>query len=123
MSEQRYANGQYSAPELRFNGEKVQDNEATNQTYQIPQRLADIINNELGNSSAQLRVMYVLVGTKEGFRISEKWICERTGLSPTSYRRARADLENIGWITHTQYESITINFDEIYKHGKAHSDS
>lgn len=123
MSEKRIANGQYSAPELKFNGEKVQDNEATNQTYQIPQHLADIINKELGDSSAQIKVMYVLVGTKEGFRITEKWICDRTGLAPNSYRRARAALEKIGWITHTQYESITINFDEIYKCGKAHSDS
>ena len=46
------------APELKFTGQKPEG-----QYYAIPQSLADIIFNELGNSSAQLRIMMVLIGT------------------------------------------------------------
>lgn len=87
------------APILCFNGSKTQGN-TTNQTYQIPQKLADIIFNTLGNSSAQLRIMLVLCGTKEGFSISEKWILERTGLQHASYVSARKSLVDRGWLTH-----------------------
>ena len=87
------------APILCFNGSKTQDN-TTNQTYQIPQKLADIIFNTLGNSSAQIRIMLVLCGTKEGFSISEKWMLERTGLQHASYVSARKSLVDRGWLTH-----------------------
>lgn len=123
MSEQRFANGQYSAPELKFNGDKFQGNEATNQFYQIPQYLADIINRELGNSSAQLKIMNTLVGTKEGFHISEKWMLDRTGLAHSSYIEARKKLIEKGWLSLDAYKTITVNFDEIHRQGKAHSDS
>lgn len=39
--------------------------------YELPQNLMDIIFAESGNSSAQLKVMIVLIGTKSGFSISE----------------------------------------------------
>jgi hypothetical protein len=68
---------------------------------------------ELGNSSAQLRVMIVLIGTKPGFAISEKWICDRTGLVQSSYNRARTALINKGWITLEEGKSITVNFKKI----------
>ena len=53
----------------------------------------DIIFSTLGNSSAQLRIMIVLIGTKPGFGISEKWILDITGLTERSYERARDSLE------------------------------
>ena len=101
------------APVLKFNGAKTQDN-TTNQSYQIPQHLADIIFKELGNSSAQLRIMMVLCGTKEGFAISEKWILERTGLQHASYINARKALVAKGWLVHEESKGITINFNVIY---------
>ena len=73
----------YKAPSLQFRSEKDQDNK-TNQVYMIPQRLADIIFNVLGNSSAQIKIMMVLCGTKEDFFISTKWMTKRTGLSQQS---------------------------------------
>lgn len=97
------------APTLKFNGHKNKG-----QFYQIPQDLADIIFNELGNSSAQLRIMMVLLGTKEGFNISDKWICERTGLQHPSYINARKALVKKGWLTHEAAKGITVNINAIY---------
>lgn len=100
------------APELRFNGAK-----GGGQFYQVPQELADIIFKELGNASAQLRIMLVLLGTKEGFKISEKWILDRTGLLHASYIKARQALVNRGWITHEESKGITVNINAIYNRG------
>lgn len=97
------------APTLKFNGKKQ-----AGQFYQIPQELADIIFTKLGNSSAQLRIMIVLLGTKEGFKISDKWICERTGLQHPSYITARKALVKRGWLTHEPAEGITVNIAAIY---------
>lgn len=99
------------APVLMFSGEKAQN---VPNTYQIPQNLADIIFKKLGNSSAQLRVMLVLIGTKEGWSVSEKWILDRTGLQHASYLSARKALSDRGWITLEPSKSITVNFDVIY---------
>ena len=98
------------APTLQFDSGK----DLSKQHYAIPQDLADIIFNELGNSSAQLRIMMVLIGTKEGFNISDKWICDRTGLQHPSYINARKALVKRGWITHEPAQGITVNFKVIY---------
>lgn len=96
------------APELKFSGKKPEG-----QYYTIPQNLADIIFNKLGNSSAQLRIMIVLIGTKQGFKISEKWILDRTGLLHASYIKARQELVKRGWLSHNEAEGITVNFNAI----------
>ena len=107
----------YTAPSLHFNGAKDQDNK-TNQVYMIPQRLADIIFNVLGNSSAQIKIMMVLCGTKEGFFISGKWMRGRTGLAPQSYSAALKKLVQRGWVNHRNYQTIRVNFDKIYEDGR-----
>ncbi len=100
------------APTLHHNGEKEN---GSNNFYKIPQELADIVFKELGNASAQLRIMLVLIGTKpESFNISDKWICDRTGLLHPSYITARKALVNRGWLTHDPAKGITVNFDVIY---------
>lgn len=96
------------APELRFNGTK-----GKGQFYQLPQDLMDKVFKELGNSSAQLRIMIVLLGTKEGFKISDKWICDRTGLQHPSYVTARKALVARGWLEHDPAKGITINIAAI----------
>ena len=75
------------APTLEYNG--VKSRVEKEQYYQIPQALADAVFSVLGNSSAQLRIMLVLIGTKPGFHISQKWILQRTGLKERSYIEAR----------------------------------
>lgn len=104
------------APELSFQGQK--DN---GQFYKIPQELADIIFTKLGNSSAQLRIMLVLIGTKEGFNISDKWICERTGLLHPSYVNARKALVKRGWLIHKPAEGITVNLSAIYEENRGNT--
>jgi hypothetical protein len=61
--------------------------------------------------------MLVLLGTKEGFKISEKWILERTGLLHASYIKARQALVNRGWLTHEESKGITVNINTIYNRG------
>ena len=62
--------------------------------------------------------MLVLIGTKpESFNISDKWICERTGLLHPSYIKARKALVEKGWLTHNPAKGITVNFDVIYNCG------
>ena len=99
------------APTLQHKGNKESGN---NNFYKIPQELADIVFKELGNASAQLRIMLVLIGTKPGFKISDAWICERTGLLHASYINARKALVSRGWLTHEPSSGITVNFDAIY---------
>ena len=74
--------------------------------------------NVLGNSSAQIKIMMVLCGTKEGFFISGKWMQGRTGLSPQSYSSALKKLVKRGWVTHRNYQTIRVNFDKIYEDGR-----
>lgn len=88
------------APILQHNGSKM----VGKQYYALSQSIMDIIFRELGNASAQLRIMIVLIGTKPNdFRISEKWICDRTGLTERSYIRARDELIKRGWLSHIPY--------------------
>lgn len=103
------------APTLYHYGNKSM-NEGE-QFYLIPQALADIVFNELGNASAQLRIMIVLLGTKPGFNISQKWILDRTGICEKSYLEARKALVKRGWLTHTKEESIIVNISKIYADG------
>lgn len=74
--------------------------------------------NVLGNSSAQIKIMMVLCGTKEGFFISGKWMQGRTGLPPQSYSSALKKLVKRGWVTHRNYQTIRVNFDKIYEDGR-----
>lgn len=99
------------APILKFNGNKERG-EAN--FYKLPQECADIVFNVLGNASAQLRVMIVLIGTKPGFGVSQEWLLKRTGLSERTYISARKELIKRGWIKHIDGEEITVDFDKIY---------
>lgn len=104
------------APTLEHNGEKSRVEKE--QYYQIPQALADAVFSVLGNSSAQLRIMLVLIGTKPGFHISQKWILQRTGLKERSYIEARKALVARGWLKHLECDSIIVNLDKIYADGE-----
>lgn len=104
------------APTLQHNG--VKSRVEKEQYYQIPQALADAVFSVLGNSSAQLRIMLVLIGTKPGFNISQKWILQRTGLKERSYIEARKSLVARGWIKHLECDSIIVNLDKIYADGE-----
>ena len=102
------------APILIHNGSK----KVGVQYYALSQQLMDIIFKELGNASAQLRIMIVLIGTKPNFGVSQQWILDRTGLGERSYINARNELIKRGWLSHVPCQSITVNFDAILNSGK-----
>lgn len=104
------------APTLQHNGAK-----GNGQFYALPQDLMDIVFNKLKDSSAQLRIMIVLIGTKEGFKVSEQWILDRTGLQHASYINARKALAARGWITLDAATAITVNFNAIYAEGSGNT--
>ena len=82
--------------------------------YQIPQAIADKLNQKLGNSSAQLRLMYVLIGTKEGFGLSLEWLSQRTSLAKTNIvRKALIDAGLLLESTDGTHNFLTINYQKI----------
>lgn len=102
------------APTLVQNGVKQKENDKN--FYLLPQTLMDKIFNELGNRSAEVRLMVILVGTKPGFKLSDAWVQERTGLSHASYNRARNSLIEREWLSYNKISNeLIINYDNIYK--------
>ena len=104
------------APTLVHEGKKNDK-----QFYALPQNLMDIVFNELKDSSAQLRIMIVLIGTAPGFKVSEQWILDRTGLQHASYISARKKLVEKGWLKLDAATSITVNIDAIYAKGRSNT--
>lgn len=79
--------------------------------YQLPIPLMKYIWGNLnGKNGLKCRIMEILIGTREGFGISEKWICDTIGIDSTSknamasYRKARKELCELGWL---EYNSNT----------------
>ena len=69
--------------------------------YNLPQNLMDVIFQKLdGKCGNQIKLMTVLLGTlgDGSFGVSEKWICDRTGMIQQSYNAARKALIERGWI-------------------------
>lgn len=84
------------APKLYHSGKKKQGI-----FYQLPQDLIDIVFNTLdGKNGNQIKLMCVLLGTQGNgsFGVSEKWICERTGMVQQTYNKARKALIDKGWL-------------------------
>lgn len=84
------------APKLYHSGKKKQGI-----FYQLPQDLIDIVFNTLdGKNGNQIKLMCVLLGTQGNgsFGVSEKWICERTGMVQQTYNKARKALIDRGWL-------------------------
>lgn len=90
------------APKLKFNKTKPRGN-----CYILPQETMDYIFDTIeGKNGNAIKLIIVLLGTKEGFGISTSWICQRTGMQKTAYYRARDYLAEIGLITITDKEII-----------------
>ena len=69
-----------------------------------------------------MKIMWVLLGTAGdgSFRVSEKWIQERTGMSQQAYNRARKALVERGWLR-LEKGCIYLLLDEIRAQGTASS--
>lgn len=69
--------------------------------YGLPQELMDCVFQQIdGKCGNQVKLMVVLLGTAGdgSFAISEKWICDRTGMFQQAYSAARKALIERGWI-------------------------
>ncbi len=69
--------------------------------YNLPQELMDCIFQQLdGKCGNQIKLMTVLLGTlgDGSFGVSEKWICDRTGMVQQTYSTARKALVERGWV-------------------------
>lgn len=84
------------APILKFKTEKSNNG----LRYILPQDRVDALFNMIdGQNGNALKLAIVLLGTKEGYGISSKWVCDHTGMDRRSYYRTRKYLEDIGIIT------------------------
>ena len=69
--------------------------------YLLPRNLMEPIFNQLnGKQGNQIKLMSLLIGTMGdgSFAITEKWVCDRTGMTQSSYNRARKALIDRGWL-------------------------
>lgn len=85
------------APKLFHNKSKFN----SNNYYNLPQELMDSVFSQLdGKCGNQIKLMIVLLGTlgNGSFAVSEKWICDRTGMVQQTYSTARKALIERGWI-------------------------
>lgn len=81
------------APELRFTRAKKKNNSGPSYFGWEPE-LWKYVNKELsGREGNCIKLINILLGTAEGFRVSQKWICEMAGLSKDGYYKARKKLE------------------------------
>lgn len=98
------------APKLEHSKDK---DKVCDKFDQIPVNVANAMFKKLGTKFRLYKIMHVLIGTKPGFAITEKFICERTGIDESNYRKARKELIEMGWITLLPSEMIRVNFEVI----------
>ena len=101
------------APILRFTATK-EDYYGAVGFYQLPQQVTDKIFLKLKDSSAQIRVMIVLLGTKEGFGISARWLSDRTSIGRTNlYETLNKLIEKNFLIRDDITNSLIVNYQAI----------
>ena len=104
------------APKLYHN----KNNFYENNYYGLPQELMDCVFQQLdGKCGNQIKLMIVLLGTAgDGtFGVSEKWICDRTGMLQQTYNTARKALIERGWIYLDKEEGRLFVLPSIIKYG------
>lgn len=100
------------APKLYHIGKKDGDKK---NFIKIPQDLMESIFNQLnGRQGNVIKVILFLIGTvgDGSFGVSERWICDSTGMLKSCYIEARKTLVELGWVE-VVAGRININFDKI----------
>lgn len=100
------------APKLVHKGDK---NSSCKNIIMIPNDLLQIIFNKLsGKQGNVIKLIIYLIGTigDGSFSISEKHVCEATGMLKTAYIEARKTLKDLNWIE-LKNDKIYLNFDII----------
>lgn len=106
------------APKIVNNGKKQQkcgDENLDWGTIRTNRLERILFNNIPTKNAAELKVMLVLTGQAEGFRVPQTWIEAQCGISHSAYINARKALVARGWLTHED-DYISVNYDEIYKY-------
>ena len=101
------------APKLKFDSDKEDYYDVVG-FYQLPQRVMDKINLKLKDSSAQIRVMTVLIGTKENFGVSANWLSARTSISRSNLYDTINKLIEKGFLSRDEKEgTLIVNYKKI----------
>lgn len=99
------------APVLHHAQNKENYIDRSNGFYKLPATLMTAIFHQT-DSCNEIRLLTFLLGTGEGFGLTEKTVLDRTGLSSSAYHRTIETLAAKGWIT-VSAAYLTINYDRI----------
>ena len=83
----------------------------------LPQELMDAVMAGIkGNCLNQLKLMILLLGTKEGFRVSEQYVLEHLKISEQAYLKARRALVEKGWLQlEKNPHTLVVNLDKVWE--------
>ena len=99
-----------TAPKLYHEGKKVDG-----WFYWLPQKQMDVLFEMLdGKKGNMIKLMIILMGTfgDGSFGISEKWICNRTGMTKQNYHRSMKELAKMGLVS-LQEKKIILNLNAL----------
>lgn len=101
-----------TAPQLEFSCDKTKYFGKIRCIYS--QDIMDKINHKFQGASAQMSLMYVLMGTKGGFALANKWLQDRTGVSRANLYRTINELEKKGFVSRVDNgEKIVVNLEKL----------
>lgn len=104
-------NSKYEQAPIIYNDNKPK---ADGNFILISTDLYKAINNKIdGKHGIARSLMYLLIGTATGFRLSTKYVEETLGCSKSVYVNARKHLKDLGFIDYIQGVSISIKYDVI----------
>lgn len=105
-----------AAPKLQFTEDKDWRCN-TNNFYMLPQELMDAVMAGIkGNCLNQLKLMILLLGTKENFRVSEQYVLQHLNITQQAYLKARRALVDKGWLVLSKNpHTLTVNLDKVWE--------
>lgn len=105
-----------SAPTLRFT-EPKDDRCGSDNFYMLPQELMTAVMAGIrGNCLNQLKLMILLLGTKEGFMLSEEFVLQKLKISQQAYLKARKALIDKQWlILEKKPHILWVNLDKVWE--------
>lgn len=85
---------------------------------QCPNIIRRYIMNELdGNNGNLLKVMWLLIDTKEGWGLSKEWVSRELGMAPEKYYTIRKKLINMNWLIYEMKDNkpyLAINYEYLW---------
>lgn len=105
-----------TAPRLYFS-EPKDDRCGSDNFYMLPQELMTAVMSGItGNCLNQLKLMILLLGTKEGFALSEDFVLKKLRITQQAYLKARKALVEKHWISiQKKPHQIIVHIDQIWE--------